>query len=100
MPHSISSSGHQIPSAYRHVSRSGNESTPKEASESSETRRPETNASIDELDLGDDLSAAEKEMIADRFPPAPEKQMQIYGRGRQEQQMQTDQRGRQLDVQG
>lgn len=79
-----------------------------ERSSSSPKTRPSTeaksSASLSQAakrpDLGENLSAAEEQMIHKQFPPSPETTMRIYGRDRGEQKLQPDALGQRLDIRG
>ena len=64
-------------------------------SESSETAKASQRP-----DLGDGLSAEERNMIHEQFPPAPETSMRVYGRDRGQQDLQPESLGNQLDIRG
>lgn len=98
MPDPISSGGHQVPSAYRHVSRTG--SSPEPTSESRRSASTDRTDRSDSPRLGDDLSEAEQQMIVDRFPASEEKSLQVYGRSQNEDRLQPGGLGRTLDLRG
>lgn len=103
MPDPISSGGRQIPGAYRHVQRGGSNPSPDGTPATDPTSRSDPANppdSTDRLDLGEDLSAEEREMITDQFPASEEKSLQVYGRTQNESQLQPDRLGRQLDLRG
>ncbi len=103
MSTNIPSNPSQRAQLYGNVSRPGSSSPPRRSTPPESPARsesPDAGSTVSRPDLGEGLSAEEREMIHDTFPPSPETSMRIYGRDRGQQDLQPESLGNQLDIRG